>query len=143
MRRRANKSNKVPNVKLRPVPAHLSAVPESCLAQESQADSDDTIVADLCPRPFKNFVLCATGIKEKPTLFRKASELGATHVNAFTDRVTHLIAGAHGGAKYMCALERKIPIMKPSWLEEAYDVWLRGDDVDLEQVSALSSQCCA
>jgi len=35
-----------------------------------------------------------------------------------------------------CALERKIPIMDPLWVEEAYDIWLRGDDVDLGQVSA-------
>ena len=31
--------------------------------------------------------------------------------------------------------------MDPLWVEEAYDVWLRGDDVDLGQVSASSSQC--
>lgn len=135
MGRRPNKSKKVPNVRLRPAPARSS---EHCLVSESQAGSDDTVVADFCPRPFKNLVLCATGIKEKPTLFRKASELGATHVNAFTDRVTHLIAGGHGGAKYTCALERKIPIMDPLWVEEAYDIWLRGDDVDLGQRGVMS-----
>lgn len=26
--------------------------------------------------------------------------------------------------------------MDPLWVEEAYDIWLRGDDVDLGQVSA-------
>jgi hypothetical protein len=28
-------------------------------------------------------------------------ELGATSISAFTDKVTHLIANDHGGAKYM------------------------------------------
>jgi hypothetical protein len=36
----------------------------------------------------------------QPSLFKKAAELGATHVSAFTDKVTHLIAEDHGGAKY-------------------------------------------
>ncbi|KXN83795.1 S-M checkpoint control protein rad4 [Leucoagaricus sp. SymC.cos] len=135
MRRRTNKSSKVPNVKLRPAPAReLSRTSsERYLVADSQVGSDDTTVVDFCPRPFKNLVLCATGIKDKPALFKKALELGATHVSAFTDRVTHLIADTHEGAKYMCALERKIPIMKPSWVEESYDIWLRGDDVDYEE----------
>ncbi|KAF5359827.1 hypothetical protein D9756_002948 [Leucocoprinus leucothites] len=135
MRRRSNKSSKVPNVKLRPAPAGALSrtITEHYLVEDSQAGSDDTTVADFCPRPFKDLVLCATGVKDKPILFKKAVELGATHVSAFTDRVTHLIAETHGGAKYMCALERKIPIMKPSWVEESYDIWLRGDDVDYEE----------
>jgi hypothetical protein len=72
-------------------------------------------------------------------------------VSAFTDRVTHLVAVDHGGAKYMvggascsnfryhslrpqCALERKIPILQPSWITDSYQTWLRGDDVDLQKV---------
>ncbi|KAF9450451.1 hypothetical protein P691DRAFT_725915 [Macrolepiota fuliginosa MF-IS2] len=134
MRRRTNKSSKVPNVKLRPAPSAILSRwnSERCLAEDSQLGSDDTTFMDFCPRPFKGVVLCATGIKDKSSLFKKAVELGAVHVFAFTDKVTHLIAEAHGGAKYICALERKIPIMKPSWIEESYEVWLRGDDVDLQ-----------
>jgi hypothetical protein len=37
----------------------------------------------------------------QPTLFKQAFELGATPISAFTDKVTHLIASDHGGAKYM------------------------------------------
>jgi hypothetical protein len=68
-------------------------------------------------RPFKNVVVCATGVLDKvspfserrrrvqsdtsqPALFKLAIELGATSVRAFTDRVTHLVAENHGGAKY-------------------------------------------
>ena len=34
------------------------------------------------------------------SLFKKATELGAKSTHAFTDKVTHLIASGHGGAKY-------------------------------------------
>ena len=34
-----------------------------------------------------------------------------------------------------CALERKIPMLKTSWVTENYQVWLRGDDVDTVKVS--------
>ncbi|KAG1736323.1 hypothetical protein EDB19DRAFT_1721537 [Suillus lakei] len=139
--RRSNKSHKVPNVKLRP------AQPRSRHAQLTDApydhSSDSELVppsasmVDLCPRPFRGVTLCATGTMDKPTLFKQAFELGATSTSDFTDRVTHLLANIHGGAKYMCALERKIPIMLPEWITDAHQVWLRGDDVDLaETISA-------
>ncbi|KAL0945523.1 hypothetical protein HGRIS_001005 [Hohenbuehelia grisea] len=136
MRRRTNKSAKVPNVKLRPAQAKPPVRTDSgiCWAEDSQLGSDDTAVVDFCPRPFKGVVICATGVQDKPTLFKQALELGATSVQAFTDRVTHLVAVDHGGAKYTCAVERKIPILKPSWITECYQVWLRGDDVDVDAV---------
>lgn len=41
----------------------------------------------------------------QPTLFKMAFELGAISTSDFTDRVTHLIATSHGGAKYLvCSL---------------------------------------
>ncbi|KAL0069152.1 protein kinase activating protein dpb11 [Marasmius tenuissimus] len=136
MRRRGNKSTKVPNVKLRPAQISHKArdlQAEDVWAQDSQLPSDDTAIIDTCPRPFSGIVLCATGVLDKPGLFRQAVELGATTCNAFTDRVTHLVAKDHGGAKYLCALERKIPILSPEWITENYKVWLRGDDVDIEE----------
>ena len=38
-----------------------------------------------------------------------------------------------------CALERKIPIVKPSWIMENYQIWLKGDDVDMAQVWSLAA----
>ncbi|KAF8903729.1 hypothetical protein CPB84DRAFT_1746116 [Gymnopilus junonius] len=38
------------------------------------------------------------------------------------------------GIQDKCALERKIPIMKPSWINESYQIWLRGDDVNVPKV---------
>ncbi|KAF8193425.1 hypothetical protein BJ912DRAFT_241190 [Pholiota molesta] len=135
MRRRGNKSNKVPNVKLRPADkgAYSRPIVESCWAQDTQLDSDDATLYDACPRPMKGIAICATGVPDKPTLFKQAVELGAICTPAFTDRVTHLVAVDHGGAKYTCALERKIPIVKPSWITENYQIWLKGDDVDIHK----------
>ncbi|CAA7267493.1 unnamed protein product [Cyclocybe aegerita] len=136
MRRRGNKSHKVPNVKLRPAEKGSMSRPgeedvSTCWAQDTQFGSDDTTFHDPCPRPFKGIVICATGVEDKPTLFKQAVELGAIATPAFTDRVTHLVAEGHGGAKYTCALERKIPILQPSWITENHLIWLRGDDVDV------------
>ncbi|KAG8212867.1 hypothetical protein J3R82DRAFT_11191 [Butyriboletus roseoflavus] len=135
--RRGNKSHKVPNVKLRPAPpltrsARVHDPSASCDRSDSEVPPNPSMV-DLCPRPFKGFSICATGTIDKPTLFKMAFELGAISTSDFTDRVTHLIANSHGGAKYLCALERKIPIMSPDWITEAHAIWLRGDDVDVEQ----------
>ena len=83
MKRRGNKSNKVcglqksfssrltariqvPNVKLRPAQSAEPSTrePDSfCWAEDSQRFNDT--VVDLCPRPFKGVVLCATGIADK------------------------------------------------------------------------------
>ena len=62
-----NTRAQVPNVKLRP--AEKGTVPrptfEDCWAQETQLGSDDTMLLDRCPRPFKGIVICATGIPDK------------------------------------------------------------------------------
>ncbi|EIW83796.1 hypothetical protein CONPUDRAFT_119192 [Coniophora puteana RWD-64-598 SS2] len=138
--RRGNKSHKVPNVKLRPAqpaPKHATARPGPDMEPSSDTEfsAPAASMVDLCPRPFTGFTLCATGNMDKATVFKQAFELGASSTPDFTDRVTHLIASSHGGAKYTCALERKIPIMSPEWIAEAHAIWLRGDDVDVEQVT--------
>ncbi|KIY53859.1 hypothetical protein FISHEDRAFT_68429 [Fistulina hepatica ATCC 64428] len=135
-RRRTNKSAKVPNVKLRPaVPRprkHEREHERDATPLDTQLQLSDGMLVDRCPRPFKGVLVCATGVVDKPTLFKQAVELGATCSSALTDRVTHLVANGHGSAKYTCALERGIPIMSESWITTAYETWLRGDDVDLE-----------
>ncbi|KAI9064973.1 hypothetical protein FKP32DRAFT_1712505 [Trametes sanguinea] len=135
--RRVNRSKKVPGVKLRPAASSSRRdlrTPESAWTHSSGLDSDEeTIHGDLCPRPFKGLVLCATGISDKTSLFKLAVELGAGTVSDLTDRVTHLIAEEPGSAKYRCALENRIPIMHPSWITESHKIWLRGDDVDVAE----------
>ncbi|KAI0788205.1 hypothetical protein C8Q74DRAFT_664413 [Fomes fomentarius] len=135
--RRVNRSKKVPGVKLRPAQPDArkgARTPESTWTHSSGLDSDDeTSVQDLCPRPFKGFVLCATGISDKTSLFKLALELGAQSLSDLTDKVTHLVAEQSGSAKYRCALESRIPIMHPSWIIESHKIWLHGDDVDVPQ----------
>ncbi|EED85970.1 predicted protein [Postia placenta Mad-698-R] len=140
-RRRSNKSAKVPNVKLRPARPEERATSSNLSTRKSwlagldlDADeaSQDSIV-DICPRPFRGVNMCATGISDKTTLFKQALELGAVCLSDLTDRVTHLLAVEPGSAKYRCALENKITIMHPSWITESHEIWLRGDDVDLQE----------
>lgn len=61
------KSPQVPGVKLRPAEkgSFSRSVEESCWAEDTQVGSDDTTVLDLCPRPFKGVVICATGVPDK------------------------------------------------------------------------------
>ena len=92
-------------------------------------------MVDLCPRPFRGVTICATGAMDKvrlfclqliqavvklttcvkPTLFKQAFELGATSTSDFTDRVTHLLANSHGGAKYLVRLTPRClsPLFNP------------------------------
>lgn len=88
---------------------------------------------DITPRPFKGAVLCLSGVSDKHELYKKAEALGAAHVAAFTDKVTHLVTPEHGSQKYYCAVERNVPIMLPAWVDQAHDIWKRGDDVDFEE----------
>ncbi|KAH8831551.1 hypothetical protein DL96DRAFT_1705981 [Flagelloscypha sp. PMI_526] len=133
-KRQTNKSHKVPNVKLRPAQTTTKTVHSEhhTFVNETQPTEPEPH-RFITPRPFKDVVVCATGINDKREIFKLALELGANYVNAFTDRVTHLIAEKHGGAKYHCAVERKIPILTPRWIFDSYDLWLKGDDVDFEQ----------
>ncbi|KAI0079135.1 hypothetical protein K474DRAFT_1696562, partial [Panus rudis PR-1116 ss-1] len=153
---RRNKSHKVPNVKLRPaIPStnkrattnnnqkhrrdsgfddlYLNDSDQDDRGEGNSSDLDTSYAGDLCPRPFKGVILCATGISDKTTLYKQAIELGAQSLSDLTDRVTHLIAEEPGSAKYKCALENGLPIMKPSWIYESHKVWLRGDDVDFNE----------
>ena len=75
---RRNKSHKVPNVKLRPaIPASSASSStsrngakqvkrkDSGFDSEGDLDTSTTYSVDVCPRPFKGVVLCATGINDK------------------------------------------------------------------------------
>ncbi|KAF8512497.1 hypothetical protein JB92DRAFT_2928157 [Gautieria morchelliformis] len=129
---------KVPNVKLRPVQAssassksRQTSVPRVGLREDDAPG--DAVDLSAGGKPFHGIVLCASGDLDKRTLFSRAQELGAVRSNDFTDKVTHLIADAPGSAKYKCAVERNLPILKATWVEEAYHTWLNGGVVNLEQ----------
>ncbi|KAI0256238.1 hypothetical protein BJV78DRAFT_448279 [Lactifluus subvellereus] len=137
MTRRVNRSKKVPGVKLRPArPEETRTHAERCtpplpsLLSDAPEDLEPSFF-DTCPRPLRGFTICTTGI-DRSTIFPKAGEMGANTTAAFTDYVTHLIAEDHGGAKYWCAVERKIPILKSSWILDTFEIWQRGDDFDFD-----------
>lgn len=133
---RRNKSKKVPGVKLRPARpqdtrTHARRTPPPSLWSSDEPDVLEPSFVDTCPRPFRGFTICTTGI-DRSVIFPKAGEMGASTTAAFTDYVTHLVAEEHGGAKYWCAVERKIPILKPSWILDSFEIWQRGDDFDFD-----------
>jgi hypothetical protein len=39
-----------------------------------------------------------------------------------------------------CAVERKVIIMKPTWVLDNFDIWLRGDDFNLAEVRVPTIQ---
>ncbi|KAJ3718799.1 hypothetical protein C8R42DRAFT_585242 [Lentinula raphanica] len=143
MRRRGNRSTKVPGVKLRPAQPGVSssriyADNDAIRVQDSQVelDSDVTSFYDPKSRAFAAVALCATGITDKLGIFKQAMELDATATSDSTTRITHLVA-EEPEARNIRALEHKIPILQPSWIAESYNVWLHGDDVDFDQVRGL------
>ncbi|KIY66758.1 hypothetical protein CYLTODRAFT_491227 [Cylindrobasidium torrendii FP15055 ss-10] len=139
-RRRGNKSHKVPGVKLRPVQpskrhsrnSHEEEA-ESVWAEDTQIASGHALFMDNIPKPFEGLVICSTGVQDRADLYKKAKELGAQTENSFMTHVTHLIADTHGSDKYKCAVRHAVPIMLSTWITECYEVWLRGDDVDLQK----------
>ncbi|KAF8271324.1 hypothetical protein EI94DRAFT_1720928 [Lactarius quietus] len=140
MTRRVNRSKKVycprPGVKLRPArPEDARTLAEQRTPPPSPRLSDapedfETSFIDTCPRPFRGYTICTTGV-DRSTIFPKAGEMGANTTAAFTDYVTHLIAEEHGGQNiWYCAVERKIPILMPSWIRDTFEIWQKGDDFD-------------
>jgi DNA replication regulator DPB11 len=113
-------------VKLRPARpeeartlAEQRTPPPSSRLSDTPEDFEISFI-DTCPRPFRGFTICTTGIdrvrrelfahalalislarrRRQSTILPKAGEMGANTTAAFTDYVTHLIADEHGGAKY-------------------------------------------
>ncbi|KAG8881311.1 hypothetical protein FRB98_004423 [Tulasnella sp. 332] len=133
--RKGHGSSKVPNVKLRPAPAtkptRTASTPTE--SEEYEVETVDRGFDGIIQKPLEGVIICCTGISDKPTLLAQARELGASHSNDYTDRITHLIASAAGSAKYQCALERNTPIMEPAWISRSYEKWLKGADISLEE----------
>ena len=115
------KPAQVPNVKLRPALASSNPKARQNPSHDSGFESEnENSIVDTCPRPFRDVVLCATGINDKvcefqpwtptdtlipyllpkTTIFKQAFELGAQPLSDLTDKVTHLLAVEPGSAKY-------------------------------------------
>ncbi|WVW83245.1 hypothetical protein I302_105264 [Kwoniella bestiolae CBS 10118] len=145
MNRRGHLSTKVPQVKLRPAPAGSSrkakeASPINKHDEEilrramAHAEDEESSTAALRrnSKPWKGITITFTGVENKPALSALAKELGATVENALTIHVTHVVAVGYGSPKYLYAVEHNLPIMLPSWIEDAHSQWLNGDELDNE-----------
>lgn len=72
-------------------------------------------------------------------------ELGGQVENALTVNVTHVIAAGFGSAKYMYAIEHRLPVLAPTWVEDAHRQWVSGAELDVpavrfRRVSSLTFQ---
>ncbi|WWD01536.1 hypothetical protein V866_008481 [Kwoniella sp. B9012] len=145
MNRRGHLSTKIPQVKLRPAPAGSSrktreASPINKIDEEimrrALADAEDeessTAALRRNSKPWKGVTITFTGVENKPALAALAKELGATVENALTIHVTHVVAVGYGSPKYLYAVEHNLPVMTPSWIEDAHSQWLNGDELDNE-----------
>ncbi|PPQ82650.1 hypothetical protein CVT24_004202 [Panaeolus cyanescens] len=103
----------VPNVKLRPRKlVHMRELRPSVFGQRRHRLQAMTLLSYIhVIVQSKNVVIYATGVSDKPTIFKQAIELCAVPTPAFTDRVTHLIAESHGGAKYKSTKGHRLPIL--------------------------------
>ncbi|WRT67010.1 uncharacterized protein IL334_003976 [Kwoniella shivajii] len=146
MNRRGHLSTKIPQVKLRPAPAGTSnrktreASPINKVDEEimrrALADAEDeessTAALRRNTKPWKGVIITFTGVDNKPALTALAKELGAMVENALTIHVTHVVAVGFGSAKYLYAVEHLLPVMEPSWIEDAHAQWLNGEELDTE-----------
>ncbi|GJJ08723.1 hypothetical protein Clacol_002942 [Clathrus columnatus] len=120
-------AKKVPNVILRPPPPLSKSREPASTSRAEGGDDDHSGELD-----FRAESLPLRG----STLFAHAQALGAIRSDDFTDRVTHLVADAPGSAKYKCAVERNVPILKDSWVNDIYDAWLSGETIEVEKFIA-------
>ncbi|QRV75358.1 PTCB-BRCT domain protein [Ceratobasidium sp. AG-Ba] len=135
MSRRGHGSTKVPNVKIKPIrKGGKNPIDDGVGMYDAHATNGtarDALKDD--KRPFLGLQICCTGVKDKPSLFSKARELGAICSNDFTDLTTHLVADAPGSAKYECAVKLGVPVLTSDWILDAHTKWLAGMDIDLEE----------
>nr|XP_018263947.1 uncharacterized protein I303_03824 [Kwoniella dejecticola CBS 10117]OBR86105.1 hypothetical protein I303_03824 [Kwoniella dejecticola CBS 10117] len=138
MNRRGHLSTKVPQVKLRPAPAGSSrrtkeASPINMVDEEIMRRAlADAEALRRNSKPWKGITITFTGVEAKAALTALAKELGATVENALTIHVTHVVAIGYGSAKYLYAVEHRLPVMTPSWIEDAHSEWLNGDELDIQ-----------
>lgn len=57
-----------------------------------------------------------------------------------TNSVTHVVATGFGSPKYAYAVEHRIPVMTPEWIQQAHDDWIKGIDLDPEAVSYIRAR---
>lgn len=159
---KAHRSTKIPNVKLRPAQRGTASAAESSSSSSKRSRRRDELLDDredaahfrrlrddgqdhgahldadfigTSAHPLKGAIISITGLSEsKATLTQHARELGARVEGNLTEDVTHLIADRPGSEKYRFALELGMHIVSPAWILDIRDAWLKGEDVDAEEL---------
>ncbi|WVQ71544.1 hypothetical protein IAR50_001083 [Cryptococcus sp. DSM 104548] len=146
MNRRGHLSRKIPQVKLRPNHAGpgeaKQASPESGWDEERREldnaqDAQLQLQSRKNARPWKGVHITLTGVENKAHLSGLAKELGAVIESALTKSVTHVVAIKCESAKYFYAVEHRIPVMTPMWIEDAHSVWLEGNEFDFWEMQEV------
>ncbi|KAJ3336209.1 hypothetical protein HDU93_003447 [Gonapodya sp. JEL0774] len=75
------------------------------------------------------------GLEERTVLSERIEKLGGTASLSFTNIVTHLVAAVSDSDKYYAAVQRGIPVIRPSWIEECLEMRIHGG-FDSEKVRA-------
>uniref|UniRef100_V5F340 BRCT domain-containing protein n=1 Tax=Kalmanozyma brasiliensis (strain GHG001) TaxID=1365824 RepID=V5F340_KALBG len=159
---KAHRSTKIPNVKLRPAQRGIASAAESSSSSTKRSRRRDELLDDredaahfrrlrddgqdhgahldadfigTSAHPLKGAIISITGLSEsKASLTQCARELGARVEGNLTEDVTHLIADRPGSEKYRFALELGMHIVSPAWILDIRDAWLKGEDVDAEEL---------
>ncbi|GAA6060788.1 hypothetical protein JCM10212_005437 [Sporobolomyces blumeae] len=70
----------------------------------------------------------------KEDLLKTAEEYGAERQAGLHEDTTHLVTDKAEGAKYKIALQRRMKVMQPSWLEAVREAWKSGESIDYDQL---------
>ncbi|BGP35488.1 protein kinase activating protein dpb11 [Rhodotorula toruloides] len=135
-----------PKITLRPAPARDPAAPIADKGKrraDAAAEEDEGVEEDEQPRygfreslrgeakPLEGLRISVSGCSgQKEDLWALAMEYGAERHGGLQEDTTHLIAAGRDSAKYKVAIQRRIHVMKPSWLLAVKEAWTSGEDVD-------------
>ncbi|GMK55402.1 hypothetical protein CspeluHIS016_0204580 [Cutaneotrichosporon spelunceum] len=136
MNRRGHMSSKVAGVKIRPNTRRHSALPldgeEIVQRAWDEAHEDEDVVAlDGTDRPWNGITVTFTGVEDKAGLTALVRKLGGSVESALTVSTTHVVAPGFGSPKYLYAIEHALPVLSPSWINDAYERWLTGETLDV------------
>ncbi|GJN94435.1 hypothetical protein Rhopal_007515-T1 [Rhodotorula paludigena] len=71
---------------------------------------------------------------EKEELLTLAVKYGAERHGGLQTDTTHLVVAQPGGKKYDVALQRRMHVMRPSWLRAVREAWMSGEQVDFREL---------
>ncbi|BGO95748.1 hypothetical protein NBRC10512_001584 [Rhodotorula toruloides] len=135
-----------PKITLRPAPARDPAAPTADKGKrraDKAEEEDEGAEEEDQPRygyreslrgeakPLEGLRISVSGCSgQKEDLWALAIEYGAERHGGLQEDTTHLIADGRDSAKYKVAIQRRIHVMKPSWLPAVKEAWTSGEDVN-------------